>query len=269
MREPTIRVDMAVLDTLIETGRERAVLDDYRRRAEQNRENVDEQVYQRVVTDYASRLQTLESATEPLRAQARAEFDKLKAGYEHVEQTVQRARLEKSELEFRHAVGEFDAAELARRIQEPLRLIEECEQAGRDLDTQKTRFVEAFGSEEALFGVKTGKLTPGEPDAIPAGYHRRAIARVEGDDIDPMEFALGTIARIGRAEDNEMCIPSRGLSRHHAIIQATSRGFVVRDLGSQNGTAVNGERVDTQDVGNGDTITLGQVRIVLRMSTPA
>ncbi|MEW5981198.1 MAG: FHA domain-containing protein [Acidobacteriota bacterium] len=266
MSEPTIRVDMAVLDRLTETGRERAVLEDYRRRAESSKDEVDEQVYARVMSDYTSRIQALESATEPLRAQARAEFDKLKAGYEHVEQTARQARAEKTELEFRHAVGEFDAAELARRLQEPVRLIEECEKAGKDLDTQKIRFIEAFGSEEALFGIRTKKVAPGDPDARPAGYRRRAVAHVEGDDIEPMEFALGSIARIGRADDNEMCIPSRGLSRHHAIIQATVKGFVVRDLGSQNGTAVNGERVDTQDVRDGDTIGVGQVRIELRMS---
>lgn len=265
MPEPTIRVDMAVLDKLIDTGRERAVLDDYRRRAEQNKDNVDEQVYQRVVTDYASRLQALESVTEPLRAQARAEFDKLRAGYDHVEQTTERARLAKSELEFRHAVGEFDAAELARRVQEPVRLIDECEKARNSLDAQKVRFIEAFGSEEALFGVKTTKVASGELDPVPAGYRRRATVLVEGDDIAAMEFALGAVARIGRAEDNDMCIPSRGLSRHHALIQATAKGFAVRDLGSQNGTAVNGERVDTRDLRDGDVVSVGQVRIQLRM----
>lgn len=269
MPEPTIRVDMAVLDKLIETGRERAVLDDYRRRAEQNKDRVEEPVYQRVVTDYTTRLQALEAATEPLRAKARAEFDKLKAGYDHVDETAKRARLAKSELEFRHAVGEFDAAELARRIEEPVRLLEECENSGRDLDAQKARFVEAFGSEEALFGIKTRRLSPGDPDLSPPGYRRRAVAQVEGDDIDAMTFALGAIARIGRAEDNDMCIPSRGLSRHHAIIQATVDGFVVRDLGSQNGTAVNGERVDTRAIRDGDTINLGQVRIQVRVSEPA
>ena len=51
----------------------------------------------------------------------------------------------------------------------------------------------------------------------------RALLHVEGDGADAADYALGTTTRIGRAEDNDVCIQSRGLSRtgerigHHEL----------------------------------------------------
>ncbi len=49
--------------------------------------------------------------------------------------------------------------------------------------------------------------------------------------------------RIGRSPDAELVLSSPRISKLHAEIDANGRGYVVRDLGSRNGTFVNGERL--------------------------
>ncbi|WP_078887693.1 FHA domain-containing protein [Streptomyces sp. NRRL S-118] len=56
------------------------------------------------------------------------------------------------------------------------------------------------------------------------------------------QFALGRVMRIGRALENELVVSDLQVSRHHAEFHATPDGrFEIRDLGSHNGTYVNGQ----------------------------
>ena len=67
---------------------------------------------------------------------------------------------------------------------------------------------------------------------------------------------------IGRAEDNTVFVLDRSLSRHHASIDVDEDGgAVLRDLGSTNGTFVDGERASAARLLDGSTITLGRTRI--------
>lgn len=55
------------------------------------------------------------------------------------------------------------------------------------------------------------------------------------------QLALGRVMRIGRALENELVVSDLQVSRHHAEFHATPDGrFEIRDLGSHNGTFVNG-----------------------------
>lgn len=63
---------------------------------------------------------------------------------------------------------------------------------------------------------------------------------------------------IGRATDNAISIPDTSVSRKHLKLRKTSGGWVAMDLGSGNGTLLNGELIGDETVlGNGDVIALG------------
>ncbi|MER5734689.1 MULTISPECIES: FHA domain-containing protein [unclassified Streptomyces] len=72
------------------------------------------------------------------------------------------------------------------------------------------------------------------------------------------QLALGHVMRIGRALENELVVSDLQVSRHHAEFHATPDGRMeIRDLGSHNGTYVNG-----QPIPKGGTALLGPQDIV-------
>ncbi|MBF5045560.1 FHA domain-containing protein [Aggregicoccus sp. 17bor-14] len=63
---------------------------------------------------------------------------------------------------------------------------------------------------------------------------------------------------VGRAVDNPVAIPDSSVSRKHALLRRVGGGWAVSDLGSGNGTLVNGEPVEEErPLASGDTLTLG------------
>jgi hypothetical protein len=68
---------------------------------------------------------------------------------------------------------------------------------------------------------------------------------------------LGVHTSIGRTADNQIVVPIREVSRRHAEIVLDEGGYLIRDLGSPNGTFVNGERVTEHRLDDGDRIALG------------
>ncbi len=75
-------------------------------------------------------------------------------------------------------------------------------------------------------------------------------------------------ATVGRLPENTIYIPDERLSREHARIDFQDGKFVLTDLGSRNGTAVNGALISTpQPLNNGDTIELGSNTLVVNIET--
>jgi DNA-binding response OmpR family regulator len=65
------------------------------------------------------------------------------------------------------------------------------------------------------------------------------------------------VISIGRWEDNDVVVHDRRVSRNHAQIRRTGERHVVHDLGSRNGTLINGRRItEPMVLGNGDEIRL-------------
>jgi pSer/pThr/pTyr-binding forkhead associated (FHA) protein len=63
---------------------------------------------------------------------------------------------------------------------------------------------------------------------------------------------------IGRNAGADISLPDDSLSGVHAAIELGLAGFRIRDLGSTNGTFVNGSQVQATDLKDGDRITLGE-----------
>jgi hypothetical protein len=72
--------------------------------------------------------------------------------------------------------------------------------------------------------------------------------------------------RIGReVVDNDLVLDDPSVSRHHALIEALDGGFQIRDLGSSNGTFLNGMRLDRPlRLSAGDQLKVGQIQISIR-----
>lgn len=68
--------------------------------------------------------------------------------------------------------------------------------------------------------------------------------------------------KIGRATDNDIVIPDVLASRHHATLIPTPGGMEIADNRSINGTFVNGDRVSTALLNEGDVITIGNIDLV-------
>lgn len=82
----------------------------------------------------------------------------------------------------------------------------------------------------------------------------------------PGAALVGAIT-IGRATDNDIVIPDVLASRHHATLVPTPSGTEIRDERSINGTFVNGARVERALLGEGDTVTIGNVDLVFKGGT--
>ena len=75
------------------------------------------------------------------------------------------------------------------------------------------------------------------------------------------ELSTGLIS-IGRGPDNNIVLPEGSCSGNHAILKQGSAGdYSVTDLGSTNHTQVNGKRVQTFDLLDGDVILFGDIRV--------
>lgn len=75
--------------------------------------------------------------------------------------------------------------------------------------------------------------------------------------------------KIGRATDNDIVIPDVLASRHHATLVPGPSGTEIRDERSINGTFVNGTRVESQILSDGDVVTIGNVDLVFQGGTLA
>jgi hypothetical protein len=347
-------IDTSVLDQLLEMRQEEVRIEEYRQRADTMKEAVDPLVWQRVVTDYKSRLAALDAQARPLKTQARKEYTKLRVLLDRITAEQKAAQVSKAELDFRHAVGELDDAALAERLEGPVGIIARCDEELTSVGALKTRFVEAFGAEieleESASAAPPPAAVPASPPAAPskaavapkpasapaasaapaavesadattfvvveellaeatmigasvnatqplpssAGtaapdpaatmLHTPAAAPGEADDHtfllpaaalligpdepSPQEYRLAAVNYLGRSDDSHLQIARPGVSRRHAVIMAASGGFVIQDLGSQNGVFVNGERIAEHALKDGDQIVIGDRTMLYRTPWP-
>lgn len=89
----------------------------------------------------------------------------------------------------------------------------------------------------------------------------------------PLEGQLWVLSdqiSVGREEDCDVTIPDRQVSRHHALFRLTSSGSTLEDLGSKNGTFLNGQRVtEPVRLTEGDEIKVSFVQTFLYLSSDA
>jgi DNA-binding CsgD family transcriptional regulator len=78
------------------------------------------------------------------------------------------------------------------------------------------------------------------------------------------------VVHAGRDAGLELHLPFEGVSRRHAAFECTAAGtVVVRDLGSTNGTRVDGNAVESATLVGGESIELGPIELQFLLLTPA
>ncbi|KUI45178.1 ABC transporter ATP-binding protein [Mycobacterium sp. IS-1590] len=82
----------------------------------------------------------------------------------------------------------------------------------------------------------------------------------------PADNVPGAV-KIGRATDNDIVVPDVLASRHHATLVPTAAGTEIVDNRSINGTFVNGARVESALLRDGDTVTIGNIDLVFSGGT--
>jgi pSer/pThr/pTyr-binding forkhead associated (FHA) protein len=69
---------------------------------------------------------------------------------------------------------------------------------------------------------------------------------------------------VGRGQDAQFRLPDTGVSRRHLEISWDGHAAMLSDLGSTNGTTVNGQPVQNWQLGDGDVIRIGHSSLIFR-----
>jgi pSer/pThr/pTyr-binding forkhead associated (FHA) protein len=73
---------------------------------------------------------------------------------------------------------------------------------------------------------------------------------------------------IGRSRECEVRLEDSNASRRHAELRQEGATYWISDLGSTNGTEVNGRRISRERLSDGDRITVGGTEIVFNRAVP-
>jgi len=105
-----------------------------------------------------------------------------------------------------------------------------------------------------------------EAHAVVVTKHRfgYAIASLERQDVSPVHLLIGSLDVPLRTGENILgrdLIGTPDVSRRHARIVVADDSITLEDLGSKNGTWMNGQRITSHPLANGDEFLLGHTRV--------
>jgi pSer/pThr/pTyr-binding forkhead associated (FHA) protein len=106
-------------------------------------------------------------------------------------------------------------------------------------------------------------LPPSRPGAF--NGRPRLLVSTQDDPQGDRSYELTTpVTLLGRGTDCDLRLVDPGVSRHHAELRVEGQLVVLVDLGSTNGTFVNGQPVRRIELQNGTRVTLGRTTLVFR-----
>jgi len=145
---------------------------------------------------------------------------------------------------------------------------------GEGLDTGMFRVTaEVYTGSDAVSGPQHGyeQPAPAYPPYEHAGYPGAPMpggparnARLVSGDGRTYPLAIGSTV-IGRGDQANLRLPDVGISRRHARLDFDGAQVVLTDLGSTNGTMVNGQRISAVALNPGDMIQLGTTTLTYRV----
>ncbi len=100
-------------------------------------------------------------------------------------------------------------------------------------------------------------VPPGAAIRVMAGFYEGLEVPIDRDRVV-----------IGRGKGADVMIAEPTMSRAHAAVGCEGLSFFVQDLGSTNGTLVNGGRFERTVLRDGDEIQLGKLRLRVKLPSP-
>jgi hypothetical protein len=121
---------------------------------------------------------------------------------------------------------------------------------------------------EETGGGQQGTAAISANEARRHGLAREIVEVVMEDGTYPLE-GRGPWT-VGRSQECDIVVSDPNVSRKHARLSRADNGFVVEDLGSTNGTLLDGAPIDRERIESGDELTFGQTtaRFVRRIDSP-
>jgi dipeptidyl aminopeptidase/acylaminoacyl peptidase len=125
---------------------------------------------------------------------------------------------------------------------------------------EATSVIPAWQQSDAASNPReTVSLQAMPPEEVAAGSIYAALLTFETGPFAGRIVALpNQMVSIGRAPDNDVVVGDPATSGHHGRIETRNGSFWISDLGSTNGTLVNGEPVIEKQLADGDAIAIGQ-----------
>ncbi len=90
------------------------------------------------------------------------------------------------------------------------------------------------------------------------GQNGMWVLRTEGDDPRTLRLPPGAVRTVGRGTRADFIVADPMMSRVHCRLSASEGELVVEDLGSTNGTFVNGARVEAIGLDEGHRLRIGR-----------
>jgi len=264
---------------------EQAALDERLARLDQERGRVSEAVLERVRADYQRRRGDLAARAGDLAARAREESGSLRRAVDRQEEAVHRLRFELEEYDLRERIGEsLDASSAGRaaELRREIRSLEADLASLLELQRQVGAIADGGEADPSAAPPPAAEAAPvAEPPASPLqtrAYPNAAKGSATGAAapaacLIPVESADGSDAFylegttiVGRTGEIGLRLLVGTVSRRHAELEPTTDGWIVRDLHSENGTWVNGERIWERLLADGDQVQFGSVAMVYRLT---
>jgi hypothetical protein len=130
--------------------------------------------------------------------------------------------------------------------------------AAMELPAQEERTI-TFKAVDSTEGVAEEDLTV-HLDGVPEGMALLLARR--GPNAGSKFVLEQDVTRAGRHPSSDIFLDDITVSRRHAEFERQARGYIVRDVGSLNGTYVNRERTDVAPLHNGDEVQIGKFKLV-------
>ena len=143
-----------------------------------------------------------------------------------------------------------------------------CSQCGNPLArgsgegaTETTSIISVGGTDQgdAEFGDDS-VADAATVDTLPPGTALLVVQR--GPNAGSRFLLDSDLTLVGRHPDSDIFLDDVTVSRRHAEFYRSGNRFMVRDVGSLNGTYVNRERIEEADLTGGDEVQVGKFRLV-------